>query len=592
MAVDLSGLAFGDRISVLESYDDVTVDTEGTGPMLGFSFCGKGMGNGLYLPFNHVDEENNLSATEQKHVLSILGKKRLRHHNAAHDCAVLEDAGVKEPYEFDDTMLMMYWINEDILNYGIDYLSRMTGGKPKNKSQAMQIIIEESGWNSIPSKMMDEYSSNDAFIQDEFYWKIKPEFDGQFSQELWKVEQDFIRYVIIPMKRRGIKLDLDFCVKEYLRGDVIMNQIRKELKFNPTSGLDLKKFLIDELGFPVVAHTKACKKCFPEEKFRRGAPVHTHPGKPSFDKKAMEKYDMLLEKQNDDRAKKVLTYRGWQKTNSSNYKAYLRLADLDGILRPNYKLHGTRTRRLSCEDPNLQQIPKHGENDWNGGLKRAFIPRNGFNLWTVDYKQLQFRMTCAYCNIDKLIDIFNDPTRDIFTEMAKDMGWIRDDVKTQVYLTIFGGGAPRASVAFGIPMSQAEEVVNEFHANYPEIRETANDCKAYAQKHGYVQYWTGQRRHFWKNGGGYHKAFNAAIQGGEAEIVKRAMIRIAKEVCDENCFLVLQIHDEVVLEIADGMEQNYLPRVQKIMEEVPQDFCKFIGVDVLFGSDAKPWGAK
>jgi DNA polymerase-1 len=589
--MDLSDLAFGDRIKILESAEIITVDTEGVNPMMGFSFCVKGMNRGLYLPFHHTDGPN-LSPGEQKHVLSVLAKKTLVHHNAAHDVAVLEDEGLTEPYEFYDTMLMAYWINEEMLNYSLDSVSKAYGGAPKNRTPAMDAIIEEKGWHAIPLNMMDKYSSNDSWITDNLFYKLLPEFQKQFSEELWKVEQDFIRYVIIPMKRRGVKVDLNFCVKEYMRGDVIMSQLRQELGFNPTSPLALKKFLIDELGLPVVSHTKACKKCYPEVKYHRPDPVYTHQGKPSFDKAAMELYDQLLEKQNDDRARKVLTYRGWQKTNSSNYKAYLRLADLDGVLRPSYKLHGTRTRRLSCEDPNLQQIPKHGDNDWNGGLKRAFVPRDDFNLWTVDYKQLQFRMTCAYGRIQKLIDIFNDPTRDIFTEMAKDMGWVRDDVKTQVYLTIFGGGAQRASVAFAIPIEQAKEVVEEFHGSYPEIREIANDCKAYAQKHGYVQYWTGQRRHFWKGSKGHHKAFNAAIQGGEAEIVKRAMIRIAREICDENCFIILQIHDEVVLEIREGMEDQYLPRIQKVMEEVPKDFCKIVGVDVKFGADAKPWGAK
>jgi DNA polymerase-1 len=201
-------------------------------------------------------------------------------------------------------------------------------------------------------------------------------------------------------------------------------------------------------------------------------------------------------------------------------------------------------------------------------------------------------MTVAYANQRDLIDIFNDPTRDIFTEMAKDMGWLRADVKTLVYLILFGGGGPRASVAFGVSIEQGTELIDEFHSLYPEIKQTATDAKLFAQKHGYVKYWTGQRRHFWKNTKGYHKAFNSVIQGGEAEIVKRAMIRVAKEVCDENCFIILQIHDEILLEIRTGMEEEYLAKVKSIMEEVPKEFCKFIGVDVRFAAQAKKWGEK
>jgi DNA polymerase I-like protein with 3'-5' exonuclease and polymerase domains len=370
-------LDYSDKIGIIETFDLLTVDTEGVGPMMGFSVCVKGMPEGFYLPFAQRDTDKNLSVAEQKHVLKLLGQKTLIHHNAAHDVAVLEDAGVS-PYDFWDTMLMAYWLNEEMPNYSLDWVSRAYGGNPKNASRAQKQIIEEEGWHAIPLEMMDKYSSNDAFITDELFWKLKPKFDEQFSEELWRVEQDFIRYAIIPMKQRGVRTDMDFIVKEYMRGDMIMNRCQRELKINPSSPLDLKKFLVDELGLPVLKHTKSCKKCYPDEKFRRGLPVHTHKGPPSFDKDAMKEYDEILARKDDDRAKTILTFRGWQKTNSSNYKAYMRLADSERVLRPNFKLHGTRTHRLSCEDPNLQQIPKSSDKDWNGGLKQAFIPREGF----------------------------------------------------------------------------------------------------------------------------------------------------------------------------------------------------------------------
>lgn len=585
----LESLSFSDKIGIIESQDVVTIDTEGVAPMLGFSFCVKGMPQGFYLPFHHSDGVN-LSATEQKHLLNLLSTKWLVHHNAAHDVMVLEDEGIK-PYNFYDTMLMAHWVNEEMFNYGLDSVSRAYGGLPKNMPPSMKQIIDEEGWHAVPLSMMDEYSSNDAFITDELFWKIKEKFDKQFTPELWQVEQDFIRDVIIPMKRRGIQMDLNFIVKEYMRGDAIMTRDKEELRINPTSPLDLKKMLVDEIGLPVVSHTKACKKCYPEIRYHQSQPVDNHQGKPSFDKNAMEEYDLLLEKRDDERAKKILEYRGWQKTNTSNYKAYMRLADSERVLRPNYKLHGTRTGRLSCEDPNLQQIPKSSNKDWNGGLKRAFIPREGFELWTVDYSQLQFRMTCAYAGQMDLIDIFNDPERDIFTEMAKEMGWLRDNVKTLVYLILFGGGGKRASVAFGVPRQQGNELVEEFHTLYPNIKKIAKECETAARKQGHVAYWTGRRRHFWK-GSAFYRAFNSVIQGGEAEIIKRAMIRIAKEICDENCYLLLQIHDEVVLEIRTGYAEAYLARVQSVMAEVPEDFCKFVGVEVAFRTSAGPWGKK
>src|SRR5690606_4559943 len=226
-------------------------------------------------------------------------------------------------------------------------------------------------------------------------------------------------------------------------------------------------------------------------------------------------------------------YRGWTKTTGSNYRPYIDLADENFILRPSYKLHGTRTGRLSCEKPNLQQIPKTSDKDWNGGLKRSFVARPGYKLYQIDYSQLQFRMTAAYAKQKTLIDIFNDPNADIFTAMAEEMNWKRQDVKTLVYLILFGGGAKRARDAFNLAtIEEGKALVDEFHAMYPGIREVSNDCAKVARKQGYVAYWTGRRRHFFRNGAPYYRAFNAVIQGGEAEIMKRAMLTLSEELVE------------------------------------------------------------
>jgi DNA polymerase-1 len=414
--------------------------------------------------------------------------------------------------------------------------------------------------------MNDKYSSNDAWITHELFRKILPEFIEQgFDGPLWEVEQKYV-WVIANMIELGIKIDLEYCLREMFKGQHIMGQMRAELMFNPGSSNGLEKFLIDDLGLPIVKTTPK--------------------GKPSFDKEAMAIYDKMLERVDDDRAKKVLRYRGWQKTVSSNYKAYIDLRDGNNVLHPGYKIHGTETGRASCEQPNLQQIPKSSDKEWNGNLKRAFVPRTGFQLWEVDYSQLEFRLTCAYAEQAELLEIFNDDSRDIFDEMAAAMDWLRQNVKTLVYLILFGGGANRAKEAFRLEtIEEGRALVEEFHGRYPEIRRISRKAQNLATSRGYVQYWTGRRRHFPK-GSKFYRAFNSIIQGGEAEIVKRAMIKLEETVCDESCRMVLQVHDSVVFEIAEGKESLYLPRIKEAMEAVDFDF------GVRFKVDAKRWGEK
>jgi DNA polymerase I len=564
-----------DQISLMEAaIGPITVDTEGFHKMLGFSVCFDGLSDGFYLPFNHA--RDNLSDSQRRKVFEILNEaEALVAYNAIHDLRVFARNGFDYRGKFYDPMLMAHWVNEERMNYSLDKISPIYGGKPKQMPAVMSMIIDQEGWDAVPIKWMTIYSGNDAYIEHQLLNQLLPEFREQgFDGELWDYEQKFIRDVMGPMIERGVRLNPEFCIREILKGQVVMEDCRKELGYSTIGPKALEEIFIDKLRLPVVKVTPG--------------------GKPSFDKEAMERYEVLLEKSKNPVAQTVLRYRGWQKTISANYKAYLEFADGEGILHPGYKLHGTRTGRLSCEKPALHQIPKSSNKEWNGHSKNAFIARDGYSLWTIDYSQLQFRMTCSYAKQYDLIEIFNDPDRDIFTEMAKEMGWLRDDVKTLVYLILFGGGATRAKDAFGLATVEAgKALVDEFHSMYPNIKKIARQAQNFAQKFKFVQYWTGRRRHFFSRDAKFYRAFNAVIQGGEAEIMKRAMIACQEEICNDDCNMVLQIHDELAFEIKDGMETHYLPRLQAVMERIPnEDFCAFTGTPVSFRTSVKPWGEK
>ena len=569
------------------SPDPIVVDTEGVNKFHGFSVAINGWPEGWYFPIDAPT--NNLTTGEADGLKEALYKpdRALIYHNAMHDLEFKKRFGWEWNGPFYDTMLMYHWINEDYYDFSLDAISKLFGFQGKRKPVGMQEWIDEKGWDTVPTDWMTEYSggTGDAFLTQQIFRKILPRFQEEgFDGPLWEKEQRFIRNAMGPMITLGVKVDLNFCAAEWSKGKKRMEEVKKELGFSPSSPKALEKLFIRELKLPVVKHTKSCKRCAKRES------VHTHDGPPSFDKEAMKEYGEMLVVNNDDRAGKVLEFKGWQKTTSSNYEAYIRLNKY-GILHPGYKLHGTRTGRLSCADPNLQQIPKSSDKVWNGNLKAAFIPRDGYRLWTVDYSQLQFRMVCAYANEEGLIEIFNDPTRDIFSEMAKDLGWQRDTVKTLVYLTLFGGGAFKAAHAFGITVQRAKVILDRFNARYPGIKRVAAEAQRMAKKQGYIRYFTGRRRHF-RAGTPHYRALNAAIQGGEAEIMKTAMLNVAENVADENCRLVLQIHDELALEIRDGMEDHYLPLVQAEMERAPDEFREFIEIDIAFATQAKPWGAK
>lgn len=563
---------FEKYLRVMKETPNLTIDTEGTlnhpfSTTWGLSASSQGTSD--YFAFNH-QFGNNLPQEwlpELKEV--VYSRSALTMHGAKHDLRAMRSLfGEMYMGKFYCTMLMSHMTNENLYAQKLDSVSRHYGGQPKSMPPEMKMIIDVFGWQYVPVDMMRAYADNDAFITEELRDTIYPDFVSQeFDGDLWDVEQDFVR-LLMKMEDTGVLVDQDLCEQELKRGLGIMRELEKSLGFNPNSPKQLSKFLLDDLRLPVVKRTKK--------------------GRPSFDKEAMEVYDELLQLTNDTRARQVLTYRGWMKTTSSNYKPYLELLYPDGRLRPNYKQHGTKTGRLSCSEPNLQQIPKTSENDWNGKLKAAFITAQGRTPWEIDYSQLEFRLGAAYAKEQRLIEVFNDPTRDIFEEMAFDLGMTRDRTKRLNYTLQFGGGITRIKDIFGLSAMAAEAVINNYFSKYRGLKRMAEYAEDKARQRGYVRYWTGRRRHF-QYPKEYRKAFNAACQGGGFEITKRRMIALDKAgLINDECQLDLQVHDAMRLDIENGKEDIYLPEVKRVLENVEEDYN--FGVE--FPVDIHKWGTK
>lgn len=553
----------------------LTVDTEGTLTHPHSETWGLSTSAGLqgdYFAFNHMLGNNLPAEYIPKFKEVIEGHSCLVMHNAKHDLRSLRNLGINYTGKFYDTQLMAHMNDENYYSKELDYLSKFHGGEPKRNSELQDQIIAAFGWEYIPVNVIRPYGANDAFITEELFHKLYPEFVSQgFDGDLWDVEQDFTRF-LADMEDTGILIDQDFCTVERERGERVLREIKDELGFNPGSPQQLGRFLLDELKLPPVG--------------KRGKTGY------SFNKENMKVYDELLERNNDHRAKRVMEYRGWAKTVGSNYRPYLEKISSDGRFRTSFKQHGTKTGRLSASI--LHQIPKTSDKEWNGKLKRAFVARPGFTLWEVDFSQLEFRLKAALANRiftgsqQHLIDVFNDPTRDIFSEMAVDLGMSRHDTKTLNYTLSYLGGIERISNVFGVSQVAAKAIKNNYYARNPGFLKFTHLAEQLCvERGGYIKFWTGRRRHF-RFPSDYHKADNAAIQGGAFEIVKRQSIRVWKAglIDKMHCFVNLQVHDSLVFEIENGYEDEYLPEIIRIMEDVQPDF------GVKFRVDVHKWGTE
>lgn len=521
-----------------------------------------------YLPFNHAN--GNLPKSYLQIMRETLLNKgnplHVIHHNAKYDLVGLKnDLGINLlDTPFFCTLLMGHFVNENMPDKGLDAMSRRYGGLPKNKTEVFGKISKSFGWEYIPIDMMSEYSTNDSEITEDLFWKLLPDFNAQGFQELWEVERDWIRF-LIKVESVGISIDEELCESEIKVGTEEMHKVSEEVGGNPASPKFLTQ-LLTSLGIPL-------KK--------------TKNGNPSFNKEAFKEYEIALEAQQNPLAKLVLKFRGWQKTVSTNYMAYLRLRNPDGFLRPNYKIHGTVTSRLSCEDPNLQNIPRISEHRWNGKLKRAFVARPGYTLWEADYSNLELRMAAVYSNDETLLTTFLLGLKP-FDVMAQKLGWLRHDCKTFTYTVLYGGGDNRVATVFRTGMARAKQMRKEFFAAYPGLQAFNKEATHRAETRGYVKLWTGRKRHFeYPEREGY-KAMNSIFQGGGAEIVKRKGIELGKAIDWDECKVLLQIHDSYVFEIKNGTEGYWHPKIQSIMESVG-DLSPFFN-KIPFPVSIKKWG--
>jgi len=569
---------FFDRLK--EHDGALALDTEATGlRVAGDDYCIgvslatviNGVGYSYYLPFRHFVGDN-LDDTYRNALKDVLENYagKLVFVNAQFDILSLETIDIyTEHTDFVDIPTMAHLIDENKpFNKGLDSLAQHYIDKNVGKVKDLALEKEKkTGWMNTTWSDIWQYAITDAELTWRLY-KILCEMPQWFElpDGFWQHKQRLFR-VLMSMKRHGVRIDQDLAREYVEKGEAEMARIVEELGINPASSKQMRKLLIDDLGLPVVKKSE-----------RTGAP--------SFDKIAMAKYDDMLEKMDSPVATLIKEYRGWQKAVTAAYKPYLTLLHSDGRLRCSYKTHGTATGRLSCSEPNLQQIPKTSDKPWNGKVKECFIGKPGYALINADFSQLELRLATAYANEPELQEIFAEG-RDIFTEMSKQLGMSRHDTKTLVYSMQYGAGEQRIMDAFNVDRNEARHIRENYFETYPNFRRFNERCTARVEQTGKIKIWSGRYRHFEDRNQAY-KAMNSVIQGGAADIVERIMVRCWEELESDDCHMLLQVHDSITFEVRELMVPRYIERIRTTMEDV-NSITGDVMFDVRFAVDVDNW---
>ncbi|MCS6871065.1 MAG: DNA polymerase I [Anaerolineae bacterium] len=284
----------------------------------------------------------------------------------------------------------------------------------------------------------------------------------------------------------------------------------------------------------------------------------------------------------------LIEWRALEKLHSTYVVALARQADADGRVHTTYRQLGTVTGRLSSENPNLQNIPIRTEEGRR--VRRAFIAPAGWQLLSTDYSQIELRILAHYSGDEALRQAFHQEL-DIHRATAALVSNVPYDqvTKEQRYFAkrvnfglLYGMGAQRLARESELNRAEAEQFIQNYFARLPGVRRYLDETKVRAREQGYLETLLGRRRDFSalrnqnlsqvERARIEREAINMPIQGTAADIVKVAMVNLHRALRESGfrARLILQVHDELVLEAPEDELARLVPLVRTTMESAYQ----------------------
>ncbi len=275
----------------------------------------------------------------------------------------------------------------------------------------------------------------------------------------------------------------------------------------------------------------------------------------------------------------ILEYRTYSKLKATYADALPNFIRDDGRIHSTFNQTVTATGRISSQDPNLQNIPVRTA--LGREFRKVFIPRDGWSFIDADYSQIELRILASLSGDKKLIEAYNEG-KDIhaitasqvfnvpLNEVTPD---IRRNAKAVNFGIVYGISSFGLSQDLSISRTEAKEYIERYFLTYPDVKKYLDNLIASAKEKGYASTYFGRRRpvpelkssNFMQRSFGERVAMNAPIQGTAADIIKIAMVKVMKALEEKGLKsrLVLQVHDELLIETAPGEEEA----VKEILEK-------------------------
>lgn len=398
-------------------------------------------------------------------------------------------------------------------------------------------------------------------------WQLYPKLQERLEQEevatvFYEIEMPLIP-ILAEMEWYGVRVDAPYLQELSAQLQAQMERVAQEIyalageEFNIGSPKQLGAVLFEKLGLPVVKKTKTGYSTDAEVLQTLAA---QHPIVP-----------------------KIVEYRELSKLRSTYAEALPKLVNpVTGRIHTKLNQTVTATGRLSSSEPNLQNIPIRTEA--GRAIRRAFIADEGYSLLSLDYSQIELRILAHMSQDPMLLKAFEHgedthaATASILfgvpiEQVAKEM---RRRAKTVNYAVLYGMSDYGLSQELGISVSEANAIIKQYFQRFPRIKAFTEQILEEARRTGYVRTLLGRKRpmpelHSANRNerlAAERAAINMPFQGTAADIMKLAMIRVAKRlpVCEPRARMLLQVHDELLLETPQGTEKAVAEAVAHEME--------------------------
>lgn len=531
-------------------------------------------GQAWYIPLRHRTPEGDLVAEQlpwaevREALAPVLGDPQVPKyaHHAKFDMLVLAEQGLDVEGVVCDTMIAAHLLGERSL--GLKRLAfRLLGVQMREIEELLGSGRSQCTMDQVAIEDVAPYACADADMTYRLRDRLVARLDEQGLRDLFADLEMPLVPVLLSMERAGIGLDVGFLQQMSQELEEELTGLEEEIQqlaghpFNVRSTQQLSEVLFDELGMPLTATRKLKSGAYSTasdvlEKLRRLHPI----------------------------AELVLSYRELAKLKSTYIDALPALVNPHtSRVHTSFNQTATSTGRLSSSDPNLQNIPVRTE--LGRRIRYAFVPDPGCLLLSADYSQVELRVLAHLTQDPGLLEAFAHQ-EDVHASTAAALFDLPVDrvtpeqrrvAKTVNFGLIYGMSEYGLAQRLGIDRQEAAHFIETYFARYPNVRDYLEETVNRGREQGYVATVLGRRRYIpqlrSKNrnvrAAAEREAINAPIQGSAADIIKIAMLRLERALQESNLRsrMLLQVHDELVLEVPEGEVETIVPLVTEMMEE-------------------------